>query len=147
MSGDWTYILTVALCAASISYTISVTSIFEWLRNLIEDYIGGKIEELIHCPYCLGHYVVLVIMFTTKGLRYHLMPISGNIVYDFLFTWFCIVCVLSLLHYFMNLAYKPIAENEGLRARLKAQKQRKNKQNYEVDNKRRQTHCGSIGQK
>ena len=128
MSGDWTYILTVALCAASISYTISVTSIFEWLRNLIEDHIGGKIEELIHCPYCLGHYVVLVIMFTTRGLKYHLMPISGNIVYDFLFTWFCIVCVLSLLHYFMNLAYKPIAENEGLRARLKAQKQRKNKQ-------------------
>ena len=109
MSGDWTYILAVALCAASISYTISVTSIFEWLRNLIEDHIGGKIEELIHCPYCLGHYVVLVIMFTTKGLRYHLMPISGNIVYDFLFTWFCIVCVLSLLHYFMNIAYKPIA--------------------------------------
>lgn len=128
MSGDWTYILAVALCAASISYTISVTSIFEWLRNLIEDHIGGKIEELIHCPYCLGHYVVLVIMFTTRGLKYHLMPISGNIVYDFLFTWFCIVCVLSLLHYFMNLAYKPIAENEGLRARLKAQKQRKNKQ-------------------
>lgn len=125
---EWTYILTVALCAASISYTISVTSIFEWLRNLIEDHIGGKIEELIHCPYCLGHYVVLVIMFTTKYLYRYLIPITENIVYDFLFTWFCIICVLSLLHYFMNLAYKPIAENEGLRARLKAQKERKNKQ-------------------
>lgn len=125
---EWTYILTVALCAASISYTISVTSIFEWLRNFIEDHIGGKIEELIHCPYCLGHYVVLVIMFTTKYLYRYLIPITENIVYDFLFTWFCIICVLSLLHYFMNLAYKPIAENEGLRARLKAQKERKNKQ-------------------
>ena len=125
---DWTYILTVALCAASISYTISVTSIFEWLRNLITNHIGGKIEELIHCPYCIGHYVVLVIMFTTKYVENHLIPITETMVYDFLFTWFCIVCVLSLLHDFMNLAYKPIAENEGLRARLKAQKQRKNEQ-------------------
>ena len=46
MSGDWTYILAVALCAASISYTISVTSIFEWLRNLIEDHIGGRTYSL-----------------------------------------------------------------------------------------------------
>lgn len=30
----------------------------------------------------------------------------------------------------MNLAYKPIAENEGLRARLKAQKQRKDNKNF-----------------
>lgn len=125
---DWTYILAVALCAASISYTISVTSIFEWLRNLITNHIGGKIEELIHCPYCIGHYVVLVIMFTTEYVENYLIPITNILVYDFLFTWFCIVCVLSLLHYFMNLAYKPIAENEGLRARLKAQKQRKNEQ-------------------
>lgn len=126
---DWTYILTVALCAASISYTISVTSIFEWLRNLITNHIGGKIEKLIHCPYCIGHYVVLVIMFTTEYVENYLIPITNILVYDFLFTWFCIVCVLSLLHYFMNLAYKPIAENEGLRARLKAQKQRKNNNN------------------
>lgn len=131
---DWTYILTVALCAASISYTISVTSIFEWLRNLITNHIGGKIEELIHCPYCIGHYVVLVIMFTTEYVENYLIPITNILVYDFLFTWFCIVCVLSLLHYFMNLAYKPIAESEGLRARLKAQKQRKN-DNTENSNK------------
>lgn len=129
MPGDWTYILAVALCAASISYTISVTSIFEWLRNLIEDHISGKIEELIHCPYCLGHYIIVVIMLTTKDLKNYLISITGNIIYDFLFTWFCIVCILSLLHYFMNLAYKPIAENEGLRMKLKLQEQRKkNKQ-------------------
>lgn len=129
MSGDWTYILAVVLCAASISYTISVTSIFKWFRNLIENHIGGKMEELIYCPYCLGHYIIVVIMLTTKDLKNYLISITGNIIYDFLFTWFCIVCILSLLHYFMNLAYKPIAENEGLRVRLKLQEQRKkNKQ-------------------
>lgn len=118
------YILAVALCAASISYTISTTNIFQWLRNLITDHIGGKIEELIHCPYCLGHYVILVIMLTTKSVRSYLVPITGYLVYDFLFTWFCIVCVLSLIHYFMNLAYKPIAEKEGIREKLKEQKRR-----------------------
>ncbi len=127
------YILAVALCAASISYTISVAGIFKWLRDWITDHIGGKVEELIHCPYCLGHYVILVIMLTTKDICLYLIPITGLIVYDFLFTWFCIVCILSLLHYFMNLAYKPIAESEGIREKIKMQKLRnKNKQKEEL---------------
>lgn len=116
--------LAVALCAASISYTISVAGIFKWLRDWAADHIGGKIEELIHCPYCLGHYVILVIMLTTKDICSYLIPVTGLVIYDFLFTWFCIVCILSLLHYFMNLAYKPIAENEGIRERIKMQKLR-----------------------
>lgn len=101
------YIVLVALCAASISYTISYTSIFLGFREWISKF-HHKLEELIHCPYCLCHYVILTIMFTTNDISSKLVPITNNIVYNFLFTWFCIVCVTSLLHCVMLIAYRPV---------------------------------------
>ena len=101
------YIILVALCAASISYTISYTSIFLGFREWISKF-HHKLEELIHCPYCLCHYVILTIMFTTNDISSKLVPITNNIIYNFLFTWFCIVCVTSLLHCVMLIAYRPV---------------------------------------
>lgn len=101
------YIILVALCAASISYTISYTSIFLEFREWISKF-HYKLEELIHCPYCLCHYVILTIMFTTNDISSKLVPIANNIVYNFLFTWFCIVCITSLLHCVMLIAYRPV---------------------------------------
>ena len=101
------YMVLVALCAASISYTISYTSIFLGFREWISKF-HHKLEELIHCPYCLCHYVILTIMFTTNDISSKLVPITDNIVYNFLFTWFCIVCVTSLLHCVMLIAYRPV---------------------------------------
>lgn len=101
------YIALVALCAASITYTICYTSIFYSFREWLSKF-HHKLEELIHCPYCLGHYVILTIMFTTKDISTKLVPITDYVVYNFLFTWFCIVCVMSLLHYVMLLAYQPV---------------------------------------
>ena len=101
------YIILVALCAASISYTISYTSIFLGFREWVSKF-HHKLEELIHCPYCLCHYVILTIMFTTNNISSKLVPITNNIVYNFLFTWFCIVCVTSLLHCVMLIAYRPV---------------------------------------
>ena len=103
------YIILVALCAASISYTISYTSIFLGFREWISKF-HHKLEELIHCPYCLCHYIILTIMFTTNNISSKLVPIANNIVYDFLFTWFCIVCVTSLLHCVMLIAYRPVIQ-------------------------------------
>ena len=105
--GILVYIRLVALCAASISYTISYTSIFLGFREWISKF-HHKLEELIHCPYCLCHYVILTIMFTTNDISSKLVPIANNIVYNFLFTWFCIVCVTSLLHCVMLIAYRPV---------------------------------------
>lgn len=107
--GILVYIILVALCAASISYTISYTSIFLGFREWISKF-HHKLEELIHCPYCLCHYVILTIMFTTNDISSKLVPIANNIVYNFLFTWFCIVCVTSLLHCVMLIAYRPIMQ-------------------------------------
>lgn len=103
------YILAVALCAASISYTICCTSIFKGIREWLSKF-HHKLEELIHCPYCFSHYVIIVIMLTTEGINGYLVHISQSIAYNFLFTWFCIVCVTCLLHYVMLLAYKPVID-------------------------------------
>ena len=103
------YIILVALCAASISYTISYTSIFLGFREWVSKF-HHKLEELIHCPYCLCHYVILTIMFTTNNISSKLVPITNNIVYNFLFTWFCIVCITSLLHCVMLIAYRPVIQ-------------------------------------
>ena len=118
------YIILVALCAASISYTISYTSIFLGFREWISKF-HHKLEELIHCPYCLCHYVILTIMFTTNNISSKLVPITNNIVYNFLFTWFCIVCVTSLLHCVMLIAYRPVMQYMTDRKIAKIQKRKK----------------------
>ena len=118
------YIILVALCAASISYTISYTSIFLGFREWVSKF-HHKLEELIHCPYCLCHYVILTIMFTTNNISSKLVPITNNIVYNFLFTWFCIVCITSLLHCVMLIAYRPVMQYMTDRKIAKIQKIKK----------------------
>ena len=118
------YIVLVALCAASISYTISYTSIFLGFREWVSKF-HHKLEELIHCPYCLCHYVILTIMFTTNDISSKLVPITNNIVYNFLFTWFCIVCITSLLHCVMLIAYRPVMQYMTDRKIAKIQKRKK----------------------
>ena len=108
------YILAIALCSASISYTISMAGIFKWLREWIDEVLPEKISELVHCPYCLAHYIILCIMLTTH-INSYLIPISSYVLYNFLFTWFVIVCLVSLLHFVMVRTYAPVAILETYR--------------------------------
>lgn len=112
--GTWEYIALVALCAASVSYTITWAGIFSRLRDFVSRW-GRWFEDLIHCPYCFCHYVILVIMLTTRNLGEYLIRINDVGIYNFLFTWFVIVCLTSLLHAVMLIAYKPVAEFETYR--------------------------------
>ena len=119
------YVVLVALCAASISYTITFAGIFK----KVVDWIGSKnewLDELVHCPYCFGHYVVLTIMLTTSNISKYLLPITSSIVYNFLFTWFAIICVMSMFHYVMLHAYGVIAEIETKRKLKRAKEQNSN---------------------
>lgn len=118
------YILSVALCAACISYTICWTSIFKWFRELLSK-VHSKIEELIHCPYCFSHYVVLTIMLTTENVSQYLVPITNCTIYNFLFTWFAIVCVISLLHFVMLRTYRPVMDYMADRYLMKEQEKRR----------------------
>lgn len=110
-----TYILIISLISASISYTVCCAGIFEGLRRVVTKW-GHWFEDLIHCPYCFGHYVTLAIL----GLTYcrHawiFTQITGTPILDFFLIWFACMCVVSLLHFVMVRAYKPVAESETLR--------------------------------
>lgn len=98
--------IVISFCIASISYTICVTSIFKWFRELVSD-IHPKIEELVHCPYCLGHYIAIVILIMTD---FRINCIDDAIFVNFIVTWFSIMGAVGCIHYVMNRSYEPIAK-------------------------------------
>lgn len=124
------YILYLSLCTASISYTITWAGIFEGLRKRISK-LGNWFEDLIHCPYCLGHYIALVIMLVTyNNCSQYFIPVSKSIVLNFIISWFSIMCVTSILHCVMLIAYKPVSEYLTV---LKIRKYNKQFRNDEED--------------
>lgn len=124
------YILYLSLCTASISYTITWAGIFEGLRKQISK-LGNWFEDLIHCPYCLGHYIALAIMLVTyNNCSQYFIPVSKSIVLNFIISWFSIMCVTSILHCVMLIAYKPVSEYLTV---LKIRKYNKQFRNDEED--------------
>ncbi len=98
-------IIILSFIVLSISFTITVTSIFKWLRELISS-IHPKLEELIHCPYCLSHYITILLLIICN-YRY---LFTKYIVVNYILTTFCIVGIVSVLHYIVLRAYEPIAK-------------------------------------
>lgn len=110
-----TYLFVISLIAASISYTVCCAGIFEKLRNWVTKW-GHWFEDLIHCPYCFGHYVTLALIAITYNRNYDLFALfTGNRIIDFILMWFACVCIMSIWHFIMVRAYKPVAESETLR--------------------------------
>lgn len=99
-------LIALSFGAAAISFTITVTGMFKWFRELVSP-IHHKIEELVHCPWCLGHWVVFVIMLTA---RIQPLEITGIYLYDWLFTAFAVMAPIGLIHYVLLRAYEPIAK-------------------------------------
>ena len=97
--------MAVALCVAAISFTITTTSMFTWLRNIFS-WMHPKLEELIHCPWCLAHWITFIIMLTAD------VPLIwvSNTFYSFMFTAFAIIAIAGLVHYVLLRAYEPVAK-------------------------------------
>jgi hypothetical protein len=109
------HFLVLSFFVASVSFTISVTSIFSWLRELVAK-IHPKLEELIFCPYCLGHYICLI----TLGILNPDIPVvTTNGYINFLIIWLSIMTPVSLFHYVMLRAYQPVAETMSYRKWVK----------------------------
>ena len=94
----------ICFCIASISYTITATSIFKWFRELVSPF-HSKIEDLVHCPYCLGHYVAIFVLLITK----YRIECSNIEFVNFMFTWFSVMGCVACMHFIMTRAYEPIA--------------------------------------
>lgn len=105
-----TYIILI-LAVTAISFTVAVTSIFSWLRELVSK-IHPKLEELIHCPWCLSHYILLGFMLISD---LSIINITYITVIDYLLMWFACLTIIGLLHYVLLRTYEPIAKQMTMR--------------------------------
>ena len=90
-------ILILSLAVSSASVTIAVSNSMEWLRSLVSK-LGPRFEELIHCPYCLSHWLAAIATLTW---------IKGSMS-ELVMTGFAIVTIASLasvgiIHLFLAL--------------------------------------------
>ena len=109
----------VALCCGGISFTITTTSMFKSFREWISN-IHPKLEELIHCPWCLGHWITIgFLLFTPK-----INLITGNSLVNYLLVLFSIISLEGLLHYVLLRSYEPVARYLAQRSinKLKSKK-------------------------
>lgn len=111
------YYIIGALAVASVTFTISVTSIMEPFRRIVSK-IHEKAEELIHCPWCVSFWVLLVLLLTWD-IPY--VPITNIILLDFFITLFAMYAIVGLVHYVLLRAYAPVAKAEMLRRLEKLQ--------------------------
>lgn len=98
-------ILLIAAACASVSFTITVTSIFLWLRELVSP-LHHKVEELIHCPWCLNHYIV----FATVALTGQTVLISRIWLVDYFVTSFSVIGIGGVIHFILLRAYEPVSK-------------------------------------
>ena len=92
------------LANAAVSFTISWTSIFKGVRELVGS-LHPKLDELIHCPYCLGHYTAIFMIWLEGTWR---SKLDATI----LIYWFAIIGGTALCHFVMLRAYKPVMKAE-----------------------------------
>ena len=123
-------LLIIALCVAAISFTISTTSMFKWLRELVSP-IHYKIEELIHCPYCLSHWITFIILLIVPNHILKIWESQGIIVniFNYLFTSFSVIGIVGMIHYILLRSYEPVAKAMMYRHKEKVQSEREQQQN------------------
>lgn len=116
------YVLYFAFGIAALSFTISITGVFGWLRNLLSK-MGKGVEELIHCPFCVAFWL-------TVGLGLGIPEIVPRIVsifiVDFPIWVMAILGIVGILHYPLLRTYEPIGKLRLERLKKRLTKQQKN---------------------
>lgn len=90
-------IIILALAVSSVSMTVTTSNAMEWLRSLVSK-LGRRFEALIHCPYCLSHWLsAIVTLAWVKG------PVSELIVTGFAIITIASLASLGITHFFLAL--------------------------------------------
>lgn len=78
----------LAVATASISFTITKTQTFNFIKDRLPD---GILFELAMCPYCMSHYVAMFFV-----VIYRPMPLTGHPV-DLIASVFIIVTLSTFM--------------------------------------------------
>ena len=92
-----TEIILLALAVSSVSMTVATSNAMEWLRSLVSK-LGQRFEELIHCPYCLSHWLAAIVTLAwVKG------SVSELVVTGFAIVTLASLASLGITHFFLAL--------------------------------------------
>lgn len=118
---DFITLLLLAAAVSSIAFTVTTTGIFLWFRELVSP-IHHKIEELIHCPWCFGHWTTFIILLL-PGIKFYQFTNVGWL--DFFLTAFTIMGFAGLAQYVLLRAFEPVAKAMARRQLEKLEEQRR----------------------
>lgn len=108
MLADVLRLLVLALATSAISVTITRSGLFHGLRSFA-DRRSRWFGELMHCPYCMSHWVSLVLMWW-YGLR--ILPGTFWLI-DLLISALAVVATASFFTLLVMLSYKKAALAAG----------------------------------
>jgi hypothetical protein len=74
----FTEMILLGLAIASIAMTITKSNVMESLRNRASK-LGRWARELMHCPYCLSHWLA----FAAVWLKFGLLPLGQFVLVSF----------------------------------------------------------------
>lgn len=107
------YVIMIGLAASAVSFTISITSLFLPIREAVSR-LHPKLEELIHCPFCLSMWVVYILAGLSPHLLLEIPFVATNglffTIMSFIIAAFSAQAVSGLSHFVLLRAYDPVAK-------------------------------------
>lgn len=104
-------LLAVSLIVMGLSHTIARERIFEPLRTRL----GGKqtwLGYLVSCPYCVSHWVALLLVPITGTLPVHVTPRLGPVAG--ILRWLLSSILVAVLAAFFRVIFYFVDETQGL---------------------------------
>jgi uncharacterized membrane protein len=128
-------LLAVSLIVMGLSHTIARERIFEPLRARL----GGKetwLGYMVSCPYCVSHWIALVLVPVTGTMPVHVVPGLGP--FAGLLRWLLSSILVAVLAAFFRVIFYFVDETQGLVKR----RQRSVEQETEILKVERETAVG-----
>lgn len=109
-------IIIASSVVGGISFTITMSSVFLGFREWISPK-SKFIEKLIHCPWCLAHWICGVMLLGSTDLVVEVSTLQGlfGTGFNFIYTLFAIIGFSGIFHYVLLRAFDPAKKAEKLR--------------------------------
>lgn len=97
----------IGFAIASVSMTITKSNVMESFRIKVSK-LGRWMRELIHCPYCLSHWLAFAIV----GYKFGLLPLERFLLMSFGVITIASLASLGIVNLFLSLDELDLEEIE-----------------------------------